>query len=167
METPVSFAPLAGRLAAAAAKIRPVDGARVDVANFMALFVCALLEMLICVCEALDARAAAEAARAMAVAASREVEASSVQAPRAGPQAPSSERHAARLTLAPAVQALAPKSDDAPRGATICPAPAGLRLVWSRDPGPIRAVLAPPWRPRRETRAFAPALRHARIVAIS
>ncbi len=56
METPVSFAPfapfappLAARLAAQAAKIRPADGARVDVAMIMALFVCALLEMLICV----------------------------------------------------------------------------------------------------------------------
>jgi len=56
METPVSFAPLAARLAARAAEIRPADGARVDLGMIMALFVCALLEMLICLCEALDAR---------------------------------------------------------------------------------------------------------------
>ncbi len=76
METPTSFAPLAARLAAQAAKIRPADGAWHGVAEIMALFVCALLEMLICLCHALDA---AEAARA-----SRDVEASSVPALRAG-----------------------------------------------------------------------------------
>ncbi len=147
----MSFAPLAGRLAAAAAKIRPVDGARVDGAMIMALFVCALLEMLICLCEALDARAAAEA---RALAAPRGMEAGVVQVSRAGPQAPSSEARAPRLVPVPEIHALTPKPDDAPRGATERPAPAGPWLAWSRDPGPIRAVvLAPPWRPRRETRA--------------
>ncbi len=163
METPVSFA----SLAASAAEIRPVDGARVDVAMIMALFVCALLEMLICVREALDARAATDAARLVAAPASRDVEAGSVQASRAGRQTLSSERRAPRLALVPEVQATTPKLDDAPSRTTERPAPAGPRLVWSRDPGPIRAVLAPPWRPRRETRAFAPAIKHADIVTLS
>jgi len=167
METPVSFAPLAGRLAAAAEKIRPVDGARVDVAVIMALFVCALLEMLICVCEALDARAAADAARLVATPASRDTKMGSVQAPRAGRQAPSSERRAPRPALAPEVQATTPNLDDAPSRTSERATPAGPRLVWSRAPGPIRAVLAPPWRPCRETRAFAPTIKHALIVAIS
>jgi len=167
METPVSFAPLAARLAAHAAKIRPADGVWNNLSEIMALFVCASLEMLICVCEALDAQAAAQAARAVAASASRDVAASSVPALRAGRQAPSSERRAPRLTLVPAVQALAPKPDDAPSGSTERPAPTGPRLAWSRDPAPIRVVLAPPWRPRRETRGFAPAVKHAHIVAIS
>ena len=38
----MSFAPLAARLAARAAEIRPVDGAEVSWANFMALFLCAI-----------------------------------------------------------------------------------------------------------------------------
>jgi len=156
METPVSFAPLAGRLAAAAAKIRPVDGARVDLAMIMALFVCALLEMLICVCEALDARAAAEAVRAVAAPVSRDMAAGSVPALCAGRQAPSSEKRAPRLALVPTVQVLAPKQDRIPFGITQHPAPANPWLAWSRDPGPIRAVLAPPWRPCRETRLSRP-----------
>ncbi len=155
METPVSFALLAARLAAQAAKIRPLDGARVDVAMIMALFVCALLEMLICVCEALDAHAAAEAARAVAAPASRNVEASSVPALRAGLQAPSSERRAPRLALVPEVPATILKRAAAPSETTERPAPIGPWLAWSRDPSPIRAVLAPPWR-RRETGLFHP-----------
>jgi len=154
----MSFAPLAGRLAAHAAKLRPAGGARVDLGMIMALFVCALLEMLICVCEALDARAAAEAARAMAALASRDAEAASVPAPRAGRQAPSSEKRTSRLALVPEVEALAPKPDDAPSRTAKHPAPAGPRLAWSRDPGPTRAVHAPPWRPRRETRPSYPPL---------
>jgi len=157
MATPVSFAPLAARLAARADEIRPMDGARVDVAMIMALFVCALLEMLICVCEALDAQAAAQA-RLVAAPASRDVAAAAVPALRAGRQAPSSEKRAPRSTLVPAVQALAPKPDDARCGTTERPAPATPWLTWARDPGPIRAVFAPPWRPRRETRLFHPPL---------
>ncbi len=152
METPVSFAPLAGRLAARAAEIRPVDGAEANWANFMALFVCAILEMLICLCEALDARAAAEAACLVAVAASRDVAEAAIPALRARCQAPSSERRVPRLTLVPEVQAIIPSRAAALSGTTERPAPAAPWLAWSRDPGPIRAVLAPPWRPRRETR---------------
>ncbi len=165
METPVSFAPLAARLAAHAAKIRPAHGARVDVALIMALFVCALLEMLICVCEALDAQAAAQAARLVAAPASRDV-AAAIPALRAGRQAPSGERRAPRLTLVPAVQAITPSRAAPLSRTTERLAPAGPWVAWSRDPGPIRAVLAPPWRPRRETRAFAPAIKHTHIVTI-
>ena len=43
MEAPPSFAPFAAKLAARADEIRPVDGAEVSWANFMALFVCAIL----------------------------------------------------------------------------------------------------------------------------
>ena len=50
METPVSFAPLAAR----AAEIRPAHGARNDWDKIGALLVCLVLEMLICLCEALD-----------------------------------------------------------------------------------------------------------------
>jgi len=121
----------------------------------MALFVCALLEMLICVCEALDAQAAAEA-RSVAALAPRDMEASSVPALHAGRKAPSSEKRAPRLALVSEVHAIIPSRADALAGTTERPAPAAPRLVWSRDPGPIRAVLAPPWRPRRETRVFAP-----------
>ncbi len=167
METTTSFAPLAGRLAAKAAEIRPVDGAEVSWANFMALFWCAIFEMLILLCEALDARAAAEAARLVAAPASRDVAKVAVPAYRAGRQTPSSERRAPWLTAAPEIQAITPSRAAAPSGNTERPAPNSPRLVWSRDPGPVRAVHAPPWRPRRETRAFAPAITHAYIVTIS
>ena len=160
METSMSFAPLAGRLAARAAEIRPADGAEVSWANFMALFFCAILEMLILLCEALDARAAAEAARLVAAPASRDVAVAAIPARRAGRQALSSERRAPRLALAPDVEAITPSRAAAPFQTTGRPKPAAPWLAWSRDPGPIRAVHAPPWRPRRETRAFAPAIKH-------
>ena len=153
METPVSFAPLAGRLAAKAAEIRPADGAKVSLANFMALFWCAIFEMLILLCEALDARAAAEAAGLVAAPASRDVEASAIPARRAGRQAPSGERHVPRLAPLPAVEAAPSTSDDAPFRVA---APAASRLMWSRDPGPVRTVHAPPWRFRWETRLVRP-----------
>ena len=167
METPMSFAPLAGRLAAKVAEIRPAAGAEISWANFMALFVCAIFEMLILLCEALDARAAAEAARLVAAPASRDVAKAAIPARRAGRQAPSSERRVPRLTLVPEVQAIIPSRAAALSGTTERPAPAAPWLAWSRDPGPIRAVHAPPWRPRRETRAFAPAIKHVYIVALS
>ncbi len=166
METPVSFAPLAARLAARAAEIRPAPGARNDWDKIGALLVCLVLEMLISLCEALDARAATEA-RAVTAPASRDVEAGSVPALRAGRQAPSGEAHAPRLALVPEVQALIPSRAAALSGTIERPAPATPWLAWSRDPGPVRTVLAPPpWRPRRETRAFAPAIRHAHFVTI-
>ena len=72
METPMSFTPLAGRLAAHAAELRPVEGSRDNLAKFAALVLCALLDMLILVCELLDARTSAEARpKAVAVLAQR------------------------------------------------------------------------------------------------
>ena len=152
METTTSFAPLAGRLAAKAAEIRPVDGAKVSWANFMALFWCAIFEMLILLCETLDARAAAEAARLVAAPASRNGKEGAVPASRAGRQAPSGGTRAPRLALAPEVQAIIPSRAAAPSGTSERLAPTSPRLMWSRDPGPSRAVLAPPWRPCRKTR---------------
>ncbi len=156
METTTSFAPLAGRLAAKAAEIRPVAGAKVSWANLMALFFCAIFEMLILLCETLDARAAAEAARLAT--APREVAKVAVPVRRAGRQATSSERRAPWLALVPAVQATTPIRAAAPSGTTGRPTPAGPRLASSRDPGAIRAIHAPPWRPRRETRPRHPPL---------
>ncbi len=60
METTLSFAPLAGRLAASAAELRPAERSRNNLAKFMALVVCALLDMLVYICEALDAGAIAD-----------------------------------------------------------------------------------------------------------
>ncbi len=151
MATPPSFAPLAARLAAHAAALRPVEGARDDWAKVVALVWCLVLEMLISLCEALDARAAAEAALAPA---SRGVKAGIVPALRAARQPLLGETRARRSTLALEIQATTPSRADAPSGTTERPAAAGPRLVWSRNPGPIRAVLAPPWRPYRETRPF-------------
>ena len=154
METPISFAPLAGRLAAHAAKIRPMDGARNDWDKIGALIMCLVLEMLIALCEALDARAAAEAAGFVAAPASRDVKAAAVPALRAGRQAPSSEKRAFRLALVPEIQATIPSRAAAPSRTAEHPKPATPRLAWSRDPDPVRAVLAPPWRPHQETRPF-------------
>ncbi len=151
MEAVHSFAPLAGRLAAKVAEIRPVDGAKVSWANFMALFWCAIFEMLIALCEALDARAAAEAAGLVTAPASRDM-AAATPARRAGRQAPSGERSARPLALAPDAQATTPSRAAAPSQITERLTSAAPRLVWSRDPGPIRAVHAPPWRSWRETR---------------
>ena len=167
METTISFAPLAGRLAAKAAEIRPAAGAEISWANFMALFFCASFEMLICLCEALDARAAAEAARLAAAPASRGVAAAAIPALRTGRQAPRGERRAPWLVPTPDVQAITPNWAAAPSGTTERPAPAALRLVWSRDPGPIRAVHAPPWPSCREPRAFAPTIKHAYFITMS
>ena len=164
MQAPVTFAPLAGRLAAAAAEIRPADGAEVSWANFMALFVCFILGWLVELCHALDARAAAEAARAGA--APRDMDTGSVPAPRAARQAPSGEARAPRPALVPEIHASTPRQAAAPFGTAERPAPTAPWLAWSRDPGPIRAVHAPPWRPRRETTAFTPAIKHAHIITI-
>ncbi len=150
METIPSFAPLAARLTVHAAALRPADGARDDWAKVVALVACAVLEMLICLCEALDARAAADAC-SVAAPVSRDSKAVAVPAARAGCRARPDARRASRLSLAPEVHAMAPRRFDA-LSRTTKPTPAGPWLVWSRDPGPIRAVLAPPWRSRQETR---------------
>ncbi len=167
MNPPMSFAPLAGRLAAHAAKIRPADGARLDVAMIMALFVCALLEMLICVCEALDAQAAAQALAAVVAPASPDI---AIPAPRAGRQAPSSEKRTPRLALVPDVHAMIPSRADAPSRTSGRRTGTLPRLAWSRDPAPIRTGLSSPWRTGREThekRACTPFIAHAYIVTMS
>jgi len=145
MEPTPSFAPLAAKLVAKAEEIRLADGERDGLAQVMALFMCALLLMLACLCEALDARAAADAARLLVAPAPRGVKAGAIAAPRAARQAPSSAKRAPRLTLAPEIHA------DAPSGTIQRPTAAKPLLVWSRAPDPIQAV---PWRPRRETRLF-------------
>ena len=157
MET-TSFAPLAGRLAAKVAEIRPAVGAEAGWANVMALFWCAIIEMLIALCEALDARAAAEAARPLAAPAPRHVAKVAVPALRAGRQAPSTEKRSPRLILVSEVHAITPSRAAASSGTIGRPTPSAPRLAWSRDPGPIRAVHAPPWRFPRETRRFHPPL---------
>ncbi len=161
METIQSFAPLAARLAARAEEIRPVDGAEVSWANFMALFVCAILEMLIALCEALDARAAA-VARSVAVPVARDGEAG---ASRSGCRALPGGRRPTRLTLVPQIQATAPKLDAVLSG-TAEPTPGNSRLAWALHPGPNRTASGPPWRSSRETGGLAPGIMHAHYVAI-
>ena len=147
METTTSFAPLAKRLAAKVAEIRPAAGAEISWANFMALFWCAIFEMLILLCEALDARAAADA-RFMASPAKRQDASRPVFAVR-----PVAER-APRLALVPDVQAIFPTRDAALFG-TVGRTPVRPWLAWSRDAGPIWAGTGPPSRLRRETRLCA------------
>ena len=121
MEAVHSFAPLAGRLAAKAAEIRPADGAEVSWANFMALFFCAILHMLIALCEALDARAAADARLAAA------------PAGRAGRVAMPGAERAPRLARAPVEQAVATIPAVAP-SRTAGPVRGGPWLAWSCHP---------------------------------
>ncbi len=83
METTTSFAPLAGRLAAHAVDLRPVEGSRDNLAKFMALVLCALLDMLVLVCEMLDARAVV-ATRTVIAAVPRDGRAPCIASPRAG-----------------------------------------------------------------------------------
>jgi len=148
MEPTPSFAPFAARLAGHAAALRPAQGGRDGFGPaVMATVWLLLLEFLIRLCEALDARAAIEAAGAVAAPAPRAVKADAIPAPRAIRQAPLGGMRALRLTLVPQLQAATPDQANAPSGST--GRPAGLRLAWSCDPGPIPAV---PWRPHRETR---------------
>ena len=105
-----------------------------------------MLDMLICVCAALDARAAA-GVRPAATATLRDNNTAPVPAPRAGRLVLPGEKCVSPRRLLPGVRVMAPK-----RAATPEATPAGPWLAWSRDTGPLRAVLAVPWRPRRETR---------------
>ena len=152
MAPTTSFAPLAARLAARADEIRPVDGAEANWANFMALFVCAILQMLILLCEALDARAAADARR-MASPAPCDGAASAVLAARAECRARPGTVRMPRLALAPEVQGISSKPDDA-RSGTTEPTPDNPWRAWAHHPGRDWAVRGLPWRPRRETRPF-------------
>jgi len=165
MEATSSFAPLAARLAARAAEIRPVDGAEVNWANFMALFVCAILEMLIALCEALDARAAADA-RLVAAPATSDGTARPVVVARAGRVAMPVAGHAPRLALVPDVQDLSPQRDLVLPGTAKPAHGGGPWPTWSRHPGPAWGVAGPPMAvPRRKT-AFRLETRHAYFVAI-
>ncbi len=157
METIPSFAPLAARLAGHAAAIRPVDGAPDDWSKVAALVVCALLDMLICVCAALDARAAA-GLRPVTVPVMGDDNAVTEFAPRMGRQALPSQRPARLPSLAPRPCAVAPEQaaiSSGMAGAT----PAGPWLAWSCDRGPLRLIAASPGQPRRETRLFHSRLR--------
>ena len=145
-----SFAPFAARLAAHSAALRPVAGGRDGLGHAVTATVwCLLLEFLICLCEALDARAAAEAALAPGV-----VEVTAIPAPRAARRAVPGEMRARRLTLLPQAQATTLHQAVAPSGSSGHSPLTAPRLAWSRDPGPIRAASAPLWRPVRETRVF-------------
>jgi len=149
MEATQSFAPLAARLAARVAEIRPVDGAEVSWANFMALFFCAILGMLILLCEALDARAAADA-RLLAAPAARNGAAGAVPVARRARRALPGTVRPPRLALAPKGLAMAPKPDEAGSG-TAEPTRDKISLPWAPHPGPDCPVSHPPWRFRRET----------------
>lgn len=163
METIPSFAPLAARLAAHAAAVRSVDESRDDLAKIMSLVICALLEMLICVCAALDARSAAGSSPVAASADPCEGKSASVQAPRGGRPVLPRERSAYALSLVPVVRAVV-QSQAAASSKPAKVTSAAPVLVWSRDPGPIRTVPAPPCRPRWETRLFHPRLRTALLL---
>ena len=162
METIPSFAPLAARLAGHAAAIRPVDGAPDDWSKVAALVVCALLDMLICVCAALDARAAA-GLRPVTVPAMGYNTAVAEFTPRMGRQELPGERPARLLTLALGACAVALEPATAPTGIAE-PTPAGPWLAWSRDRGPLRSIPASPGRPRRETGLFCSRLRTSRML---
>ena len=166
MEPAPSFAPLAAKLAAKAEEIRLADGERDGLAQVMALLMCALLLMLACLCEALDARAAALAARPLAAPAPREIAASLVPAPRALPGA------VGRDARAPSgARARGPRHNPGPsrrpiRGHwTACPRRLQARVVARPrpDPGCPGSPLAVPSR----NAAFPPAPTHARTITIS
>jgi len=114
----------------------------------MALFFCAIFEMLILLCEALDTRAAADA-RLAAAPASRE------GAERMGRATMPVAGRAFRLALVPDVHAISPQGDATLSG-TASPAHGGRLLDWARYPGPTWAVVDFAWRPCRETRVCVP-----------
>ncbi len=153
METPMSFAPLAGRLAAHAAAIRPAEDARNDMAKVMALVMCAILEMFILLCEALDARAVA----------GQSVNRFSLDVARKSPSC-------AGLSRVPSIPSahvrlvVENRAEPGHGGNTTSKKPgshaiASSERVW-RSPGPLRAIAAFSWEPRQEKAAFPPAPMH-------
>ena len=163
MSTNPSFAPLAARLTAQAAELRPVDGSRDTLAKLAALVMCALLDMLICVCALLDARAAA-GLRPMEARASRDDKAACVPFSGARCQAPV-ERRTLPRSLVPGVRVVVPRQAAASERAEATPA--GPWLAWSSDPafvrvGPAPSVAAPP---RKTTFPSAPT--HGYFVTLS
>ena len=165
-----SFAPLAARLAARADEICPADGAEAGWDNFMALLACAILQMLIILCEALDARALADAGLTAAPA-TRDGEAHLVVAARPRCEAMRVAGCGLLLARAPVARAMLPKRDDAPSG-TAGPVSKGTWLAWVR-PAPSSLVAGTASRslpfmavPPRKA-ALRPAIKHAFIVTIS
>ncbi len=161
MQPVPSFAPLAGRIAAKVAEIRPAAGAAVSWANFMALFWCVIFEMLIGLCEALDARAAADA-RLAAAPAMREGATRPVVSALAGRKRPVAAR-APRLALVPKAQATSPERDAV---STARPLFGGPWLAWSRHSGPAWAVAGPVYRGPAKKSASRPGIKHVVIVTI-
>ncbi len=144
-----SFAPFAARPAAYSAALRPVQSGREGFGPaVMATVWLLLLEFLICLCEALDARAAAEAAGAVVAPAQRTVKMDSIPTPRQARQALPGVTRLPRLALVSEAQATPPDQADVQSGTTTRPALAGPLLAWSRNLG---TTLAVPWRPVRET----------------
>ncbi len=168
MQAVQSFAPLAARLAARADEIRPVDGAEANWANFMALFVCAIFQMLILLCEALDARAVAVARLA---AAPRECNARPGVAARADRATLPVAGRAPWLALVPDVHAILPQQDAALPG-TGAPlgiaarAPLGPWLAWSRHAGPAWAVAGRIAIPPKNA-VWRPGIKHTYIITIT
>ncbi len=142
-----------------------MEGSRDTLAKLMALVICAVLELLICVCAMLDARAALDA-RTAAVDALRDDKPASVLAARLEHPAPHNERRARSPRLAVQAGVAAPKQADAP-AETAAATPSGPCLAWSREPGPMRAVPASPWRPPSRKAVFPLAPTHVLFVAIS
>lgn len=154
MEIIPSFALLAARLAAEAAAIRAGDETRDDLAKLAALVMCALLDMLICVCAALDARALLGVG-AVAVPSPRDHEATFVPVARARRQTNFNE---GRLRAPCSVHggcAVAPRRRAAPSEAVS----ARLRAGLVTRPCPIRVVSTLRWQFRRERRLFHQPLR--------
>ncbi len=138
METIPSFAPLAGRLAAHAAELRPVEGSRDNLAKFMALVMCALLDMLILVCEMLDTRDAI-CPNPVTASVQRADKAVSVPTLCAGRQTLSGARPVRLLSLSPAVQ-LTVSERAVGHSETAEMRRVGPWLAWSRDPAPLGAA---------------------------
>ncbi len=164
METTISFAPLAARLAAHADKIRPADGARTDWAKFVAQVWCLVFAMLIALCEALDARAAADA-RAVAAPAARDSDAGPVLAARSVHAAMPRARPVLRLVRADDAHSTLPARDAALAGPATPPRHSAP-LAWTP------AWLAPCWRPPRiavlaRKQALSSGVRHAYFITIS
>lgn len=105
MKAASTFAPLTGRLAACADEIHAAAASKDDWAKIVALLICALLHMLICVCEALDARAAAMA-RAVVAPAMRDGVAGDALAARSGQAARSVVERAPPMARMPALRAI-------------------------------------------------------------
>ncbi len=155
MEVVQSFAPLVARLAARADEIRPVDGAEVSWANVMALFLCAIYQMLILLCEALDARAAADI-RAVSAPALRQ------GAARSGRVTMPIAARAPRLAPVPDIPV---KPGGAP-SAMSGPVYNGPWLASTGHPAPVRVVASRIAIPPKRA-GLRPAIKHVQFVAIS